>query len=131
MSIESATIDRRRRRSDEPSQAIHFFLRSVAERGGHTAVALADPTGYRVAGAGSEDVTRRLAAAAPLAFSNPDLLPNQLRGSGGIDVWSVVLGETAYYVATAGGNRPTPRNLRAALGRLLLTNPEPVAAPAG
>ena len=97
-----STNERRLRRSDHLAQAVHFYLRSLAEREAHRAVALSDSCGHRIASSGDERETKALASAAPLAFSNPDLLPADLRHDDDLRVWSVVLGESAYYVAAVG-----------------------------
>lgn len=118
--------ERRHRRSDHPAQAVHFYLRSLAERDAYRSVALADSCGHRIASAGDERETKAIASAAPLAFSNPDLFPADLRGDDDVRVWSVVLGESAYYLATVGGGADRPYALDDTLDRLLSV--EPLAA---
>ncbi len=118
--------ERRSRRSSHPGQAVHFYLRSLAEQDDHQAVALADSCGYRIAGSGDDRETRLLAHAAPHAFSSPDLLPPDLRCDEQLRVWSVVLGEAAYYVAAVGGRMERPDSLDATLDRLLNASPPAV-----
>jgi len=115
--------ERRTRRSEHPAQAVHFYLRSVAERDAHLAVALADSCGHRIAGLGDEILTREMAHAAPHALSNGELLPPDLRCDDDLRVWSVVLGESAYYVAAMGGRMERPDALEATLDRLLTFEP--------
>lgn len=114
--------DRRQRRSEHPAQAVHFYLRSLAERDDHRAIALADSCGHRIAAAGDDLQTQRLAHRAPLALGCPALDDSDLR------VWSVVLRDTAYYVAAVGGRMRRPDALDATLDRLLSAAPPGVAS---
>ena len=77
---------------------------------------------FVASGAGTGDEPEAIAAAAPLAFSNPDLLPQHIRGREDLHVWNVVLGEAEYYLAAVGGRDQRPSGLAPTLGRLLVSD---------
>ncbi len=108
--------ERRRIRSENARDAMRLYLQHVRRNGRHRSVALADCCGHLVIGTDDSEETRSLAAAAPLAESDPGRLPAPLKG---LNVWNVALGDEAYYVVADGGRDGAPMGLRGALKRIL------------
>lgn len=114
--------ERRRRRSAKPAEAVHLYLRQLADRRGHGAVVLADCCGHLVAGTDRGDATA-IAAAAPLAHARPRALPPAVSASitGGVPlrVWHLRLFDADFYLAATGGDASPPEEAAPALSRIL------------
>jgi hypothetical protein len=66
MNSDSKTLERRRKRSDDPLVALHYQLAHARSEGRVEAMVVADDAGLVVAGAGSWAACEELAAYAPL-----------------------------------------------------------------
>ncbi len=112
--------ERRHRRSDHPSEAIHNYLRCAAERHGYLAIALADACGRLLAGSPGAE---RIAVAAPLVESargaDDRRIIDRVRGDQPLRVWSVLVGGVACYLATLGGDPVPPHDAPVALNRMV------------
>ena len=111
-----STSERRRVRSENPRDAMRLYLQHVRRNGRHRTVAMADCCGHLVIGTDDSEETRSLAAAAPLAHSDPARVPAPLKG---LNVWNIVLGDEDYYLVADGGREDAPMGLRAAMRRIL------------
>jgi hypothetical protein len=65
------TLERRRHRSDDALSALTRLLEAARARAGLDALAVADPAGLLVAGAGASQLCEELAAWAPVVVGQP------------------------------------------------------------
>jgi hypothetical protein len=112
--------ERRRLRSENPEMAAELYLQSLASRGQHTTLALADPDGLLLAATGPIDA-EAVAAVAPLADSGSAVVDGLLglvtRGAP-LHVWPVTVAGARCYLAAVGGAAATPIDAEAALNRI-------------
>jgi hypothetical protein len=95
--------ERRRRRSGHKDEALRLLLEAVRDRSAISSIAIIDPLGLVIAGAGPEDELLVLGAVAKPAASGPlDALGEEL--TEGTDVMScpLALGEQRLYLAALG-----------------------------
>ncbi len=76
--LETAVVDRRRRRSDDPVTALHYQLSYTRGVGAFDAVVLVDDSGCLVAGAGAWPTCEELAAFAPLLADRSAIVNDSL-----------------------------------------------------
>jgi len=99
--------ERRRRRSEQPSVALGYYLETLAGRNAWDAVALADDDGLLLGGAGREIDPEGIAAVAPVAARNVEHAPEGLLGlvtrGRPLKVWDVTLEGQPLHLAAVGG----------------------------
>jgi hypothetical protein len=112
--------ERRQARSENPEVAAGLFLRALASRGQHAALALADPDGLLLASAGTLDV-ETVAAVAPLADQGSPLVDGLLglvtRGAA-LHVWPVMVSGARCFLAAVGGDARQPSEAERTLNRI-------------
>ena len=98
------TAERRVRRSDNPSDAVGYFLESARLKLGFQALVLADPTGGVVAASGHDVDPTVAAKAAPRIFRLDEDFPGDEPESYFVEVLPAAGG--SYYLMAVGGRSP-------------------------
>lgn len=115
--------ERRRQRSDHPTEAARLYLQAFARRNAHAAVALADADGLLVLGTPGEVDTEAVAAVAPLAAGSAggrhDGLVDLVTRGRTLQVWGLELAGAPYFLAAVGGDAASAGDAPAALARIL------------
>jgi hypothetical protein len=115
--------ERRQRRSDDPAQAIRFYLNALAQRRAHAGLALADADGLLIAGSEGSVDPEAMAAVAPLladaAPAEQDGLLSLVTRGAPLNVWGVELEGQDCFLAAVGGTVGAPLEAGADLSRIL------------
>ena len=113
--------ERRTRRSENPIEAAHLYLKSAAERRSFCALALVDDDGSLVANAPSNLNSEALAAVAPFVREadqiNDGLLSLVTRGKP-YRVWDIQVDGSQHYLTAVGGDASRPDEAETALARI-------------
>jgi hypothetical protein len=112
------STERRRNRSEEPSQATALYLAAVAARGGLEAVAVGDEEGNLVAGAGGAYDLGWLAAMGAAFAGRPEEHGDLAALGGDLHASPLKVGGKVLYLASVGAGRPCGEEAAAALGRI-------------
>ncbi|MBI2377520.1 MAG: hypothetical protein HYV07_26195 [Deltaproteobacteria bacterium] len=108
-------IERRKNRSDIPSEAARLFLEAFAKRLKARTMVLANEDGLTVSGVGSSD---ELDAMAALAVIEPQKLSTLTRGDEPTYALPMSIDGTRLVLASIGGDAPTTAEASAAVERL-------------
>jgi hypothetical protein len=96
--------ERRGRRSDDRHVALRYQLEHAREKGGLSAMVLADDTGMALASSGDAHLCEELAAMAPLMASAPMGLPlSPLLKGRDVSIRTVSVGHERLFLAAIGG----------------------------
>lgn len=113
--------ERRTRRSENPIEAAHLYLKSAAERRSFAALALVNDDGSLVANAPSTLNSEALAAVAPFVREtdqiNDGLLSLVTRGKP-YRVWDIHVDGSQHYLTAVGGDASRPDEAETALARI-------------
>lgn len=122
----SPIFDRRKNRSENPSEALRLQLEHVMTQGGLEATALSDKDGLLLAGAGEQGVCEELGAVAPVISAAPFgvSMPPLLSG-GEVAVRSATPHGNGLFVSVLGGGVARDAlldHLARGVSRILATN---------
>ena len=127
-------MDRRRRRSDNRTQAMRLQLDACREDARFDAMVVSDDQGLCIASSGSQRASEEVAARLPLIGRDMDYYEGTLEapeGSWEIAMRKVSIGGGALFVCAVGGKTPTrPLHLirsMSGVSRILSTGDEPAA----
>ena len=110
--------ERRSRRSENPAEAMRFYLQSVAERFSAGAVVVADEHGFLISGTGApQEMLKELAALSSLGKLKPREMEVE---QGRFCAQQLSIDSDTIFVGTMGGNPVPEQEVSNAVTRILL-----------